>query len=96
MNFHRSTVSSLLDLASAAGLNRPSDLRRSHISRRISETGIRSYEEIFPYVEPGSLLGDDPPGLYREAWRQASAESFDNGYRYQPATRLTSPPGIGY
>lgn len=55
-NFHEETILSFCELIGAAGITKSSDLTRSHINRRISMNKVANYEEIFPYIEPGSLL----------------------------------------
>ncbi|HXK00030.1 MAG TPA: FMN-binding glutamate synthase family protein [Gelidibacter sp.] len=54
--YHEATIHSFLELVAAAGLNDPSELTRNHISKRIGLYNIQTYEEIYPYMEPGSLL----------------------------------------
>ncbi|MBM1107356.1 FMN-binding glutamate synthase family protein [Aurantibacter crassamenti] len=55
-NFHEATIHSFLELVAAAGLNGPSELRREHISKRIGMYVVKTYDEIYPYMEEGSLL----------------------------------------
>ena len=54
--YHEATIHSFLELVAAAGLNDPSELRRSHISKRVGLFNVQTYEEIYPYMEPNSLL----------------------------------------
>ncbi len=82
-NFHRNTVHAALELIGAAGLGHPDALRPSHIVRRVDVTEIRTYEEIYHYIDEGSLLdggiaGVDSPvaELFAGAWERASADSF--------------------
>ena len=58
-NFHNATIHSFLELVAAAGLNHPSELDRSHISKRIGMYDIKTYDEIYPYMKEGSLLQID-------------------------------------
>lgn len=55
-NYHEATIHSLLELVAAAGLDGPEELRREHISKRVSMYVVRTYDEIYPYMEEGSLL----------------------------------------
>ncbi len=75
-NFHRSTVTSFLEILGAAGLSEPEDLRPEHIQRRISPTEVKHYGEIYDYVEAGSLLSSSPPAVLADAWEAASADRF--------------------
>jgi len=50
-NFHEQTIKSFLELVAAAGLDAPCHLNRSHINRRIDETRVMRYDQIYPYAE---------------------------------------------
>ena len=78
-SFHHKTVEAVLELVGAAGLDSPAQLRRDHITHRISTTEIRTLAETFPLLPMGCLLdGSAPPNL-QHYWELASAE------RYRPA-----------
>lgn len=55
-NFHQETVRSFVELIAAAGITKPHDLNRTHINRRVNMNSVLRYDEIFPYIEKGSLL----------------------------------------
>ncbi len=55
-NFHHNTVESFLELIAATGISDLEDLDRSFINRRISSNEVIKYHQIYPPVEPGSLL----------------------------------------
>lgn len=55
-SFHRATLKSFSDLIAAAGIQSPNDLKRIHINSRVSTNAVLRYDEIYPYVEEGSLL----------------------------------------
>ncbi|HLW58009.1 MAG TPA: FMN-binding glutamate synthase family protein [Bacteriovoracaceae bacterium] len=50
-NFHNETLEALAHLLGAMGVNGASDLRRSHLHKRIEENKIKTYEEIYPSVK---------------------------------------------
>lgn len=54
--YHEATIHSFLELVAAAGLNDPSELTRGHISKRIGLLDVKTFDEIYPEMEPGSLL----------------------------------------
>lgn len=58
-NYHEATIHSFLELVAAAGLDGPYELHREHISKRISMYNVRTYDEIYPEMEEGSLLKID-------------------------------------
>ncbi|MDT8410859.1 MAG: FMN-binding glutamate synthase family protein [Vicingaceae bacterium] len=47
-NFHAETVKSFVELLAASGLSKPEELSRVHINRRVSETKVMKYSEIYP------------------------------------------------
>lgn len=55
-NFHEETIKSFTELLTAAGIEKPSDITRKHINRRINMNTVLKYDEIFPYTEKGVLL----------------------------------------
>jgi len=57
--YHEATIHSLLELVAAAGLDNPSELTRGHISKRVGMYNVQTYDEIYPYMEEGSLLEID-------------------------------------
>ncbi len=54
-NYHHKTIHSFVEMLGAAGISNPSDLNRSMINRRINETTVVSYEDIFPTAKENSL-----------------------------------------
>jgi glutamate synthase domain-containing protein 2 len=56
-NFHRATLEALAELVAAAGLDHPTEFAPEHFSRRISAHEVRSFAELYPFLEPGELLG---------------------------------------
>jgi len=74
--FHAETMERLIEILAASGLASVSELNRSHIYRRISQAEIRRYDELFPYVEPGSLLTSDYPARFAHSMQEADVNSF--------------------
>lgn len=74
--FHRATVNSALEIIASAGLQTPSDLNRSHIYRRISQTEVRRFDEIYLTPVTGSFFDKDAPSKFVHALQESSAESF--------------------
>ena len=84
--YHDATLRSLNELVAAAGLESPADLRPWHIHRRVSPTDVRRYDQIYDYIEPGSLLGAHIPKAYARAWRAARPDSFHVSDTHQRAS----------
>lgn len=75
--YHRGTIHAAVDLMSAAGLTKPSQLRPWHVMRRVSQLEIRHYGEIFEYLQKGALLREDLPASFARAWEAADASTFE-------------------
>ena len=74
--YHRETIHAAVDLMSAAGLSKPSELRPWHVMRRVSQLEVRHYGEIFEYLERGALLHDPLPPSFARAWEAADPATF--------------------
>ncbi len=55
-NFHQETVKSVAEILAATGLCHTEELTRKHIFRRISQTQISHYQNIYKPLAKGSLL----------------------------------------
>ena len=75
-NYHHGTVHSLMELLGAAGIAHPDDLRPHHIHRRVSPVQVRTYADIYTYIQPGCLLEAPYPPEYEVILERASAEKF--------------------
>ncbi len=75
-NFHKNTMHSFLEMVGALGLNNPSDLKPHHIMRRTSTEEVKTFDQIYDYLSPGQLLGDNIPESYKPYWEKADPECF--------------------
>jgi glutamate synthase domain-containing protein 2 len=74
--FHHETVKASMEIIASAGLRHTDELNRSHIYRRISETEVRRFDEIYSNLLSGCLLNGDNPKKFAQAMEESSAESF--------------------
>lgn len=74
--FHQGTLKALAEVVAAVGIDHPSALLPQHISRRVSADRIETYEEVYPPLPTGALIKGTADPRYVNAWRLASAESF--------------------
>ena len=74
--FHEETIESAAEMLGAMGLSSATELRPWHVMRRTGATTTMHYGELFDWIEPGSLLGDEMPASYARAVNAACAESF--------------------
>lgn len=74
--FQKATVHSLLELAACAGLEDPRKIPSSVLMRRIDETTIKTYADLYPLAQAGSLLTNDAPEWLQRPWDMATDEHF--------------------
>jgi hypothetical protein len=76
-NYQKMTVTALMELVAASGLEHPSQINRSHVYRRISMSEVRRYDELFPPIPVGCLLDEATvPTNWKRDMAEASAERF--------------------
>lgn len=76
--FHHNTLKALGEIAGAAGLSHPNQLRPHHIVRRVSVNEVALVSALVPYLQPGELLQHCPQHrVYQLFWKMSQAESFD-------------------
>ena len=77
-NFHRNTLKALASMLAAAGVERPSDLGPHHLVRRVSQTEIKLFSQLHPFLKPRELLdGRCENEFYAMSWEMARPDSFD-------------------
>ena len=75
-NFHKGTLHALGELIAAAGLTHPAGVKRDRVMRRVSPTEVRGFDQIYPELEPGSLVSGRAGGEYGALWEKAKASAF--------------------
>jgi len=77
-SFHRNTVHALAELLAAAGLSHPAELGPHHLIRRISDTEIKLFSQLYYFVQPGALLRERIDSeFFARIWSMAQADSFE-------------------
>jgi glutamate synthase domain-containing protein 2 len=75
-SFHDKTVQAAMQIINAAGLDTSTQLNRSHIYRRTSQTAILRFDEIYPYSAKSSFLAENYPQNVTREMVESTAESF--------------------
>ena len=75
-HFHHSTLETLAEVVAAVGLNHPSELHPHHISKRISQNEVKTYDQLYPTLSPGELLSGTENPQFAIPWSQAQAHTF--------------------
>jgi len=74
--FHDATLVALAELTAAAGLAHPAMIGPQHIMRRISQSEVKTFAEVYPRLSPGALLDGAASATYQALWSAADAASF--------------------
>jgi glutamate synthase domain-containing protein 2 len=76
-NYHKHTIDSFVELMSCTGLDRPENIDRTHVYRRVFMNMVKTYAEIYPPIPDGCLLDEaDSPIEFDHYLKMASAENF--------------------
>ena len=76
MHFHNNTIAAAREMVGSAGLKSVSDLTRKFIAKRVSASQIKTFDELYPYPEPGCLLTDKYPEQYKKDMAMADPDNF--------------------
>ena len=75
-HFHNNTLHALSELTAAAGLEHPTEFHRDLIFRRISQSEVKTFADLYPEMKSGALLNGTADARYKTAWDRADAHSF--------------------
>jgi glutamate synthase domain-containing protein 2 len=75
-NYHKATLHCLAELVAAAGLDHPSDFNLDQFRRRVSETMVASFVDLYPALEEGEFLRGARDARLRALWDHADTSSF--------------------
>lgn len=75
--YHHAMIENLLELLSAAGLDRLEELTPAHIQHRVGGTVVKNYAEMYPGIPEGCLLDEERvPDDWFDAWSRAKAHAW--------------------
>ncbi len=76
-NYHHSMIHHLVELLEVAGLKKIEDIKLHHINRRVSETEVKNYSEVYQVLDEGCLLKKKSiPKNWLSDWELADAGSW--------------------
>lgn len=75
-NYHEDTVKSFVELLGAAGIDDHTHLTRSLIYRRVTMNQVRTFEDIYPSLEPGCMLNGGIPEKYKDDYKRANMDKW--------------------
>ncbi len=74
--FHEQTVKDVAQLVGAMGVSHTCQLKPRDVMRRTSQHEVQTYNQIYDYLKPGSLLEGPIPMPYSHFMKLSSADSF--------------------
>ncbi|GAA2015608.1 FMN-binding glutamate synthase family protein [Catenulispora yoronensis] len=74
-SYQQNTVAQAQQILAAMGMREPNELRPRHLLRRIDRNTVRTYAELFEWLEPGQLLGEAPESWAAD-WAAADPDRF--------------------
>ena len=82
-NFHKKTVHAAVDILSSSGIQRPSEVNRTHIFRRVSQQDVKRYDQVFPIMQENCFINGNIPKRYEIEFAEACVNTF------KPTTEYT-------
>ncbi|MER5432456.1 FMN-binding glutamate synthase family protein [Streptomyces sp. NPDC002588] len=74
-HYQRATVLAAVRIMAAMGVPEPAGLTPAHLLRRTDPTTVRSYAELYEWLEPAALL-NGPPASWTTDWATADPDTF--------------------
>jgi glutamate synthase domain-containing protein 2 len=74
--FHDNTLAALAELLGAAGLEHPHQLSPMHILKRCAPTEVKTFAELYPFLNENDLLNNNADPRYMKFWNMSSSASF--------------------
>ena len=74
--YQQATIQSFLELVGAIGLSSVEELGPQHLLRRMDNGVSIPFDQLFPQLKTGELLGDEINEEYALYWGKSSAEKF--------------------
>jgi glutamate synthase domain-containing protein 2 len=73
--YQEATVHQAMQMMASLGAHGPGELSPHMLRKRIAPSVVRSYAELYEWLEPGQLLSE-PPESWAAAWAASSPDSF--------------------
>jgi len=82
-NFHSLTVKSFLEVMGSAGITHPSQIRPYQVLRRVSQTEVKDYSQIYPLLKEGAFLRNEAPEKLQMLFELSHSDEF-----YRPQAQM--------
>lgn len=75
-NFHAAMIKNMLNILGAAGIKRITDVSPRHVYYRTGVAEVKTYAELYPFMEHNQLYEGTIPEAFQHIWAKANAEHF--------------------
>lgn len=75
--YHEATMQGLRELLDAMGVGSPDEITPDLIHRRVDDMSLRTFAELYPSIEPSSLVEGTAPSPWQDLWDQSRVDSFE-------------------
>lgn len=75
-NYHRQTVHAFLELIAANGHVHSAEIAPKNVHRRVDATTIKSFAQVYEYLQNGCLLDGSAPLSWQTRWDKARSDEF--------------------
>jgi len=75
-NFHSAMMKNTLEILGAAGIKRIADVSPRHVYYRTGVSEVKTYEELYTFLDEGQLINGPIPDGFKRQWNKANAEHF--------------------
>ena len=73
--YPEATVAQAVQMMASLGARGPDELSPHLLRKRVTPSVVRSYGELYEWLEPGQLLAE-PPETWATAWATAHPDTF--------------------
>ncbi len=76
-NYQMANVKNLMEIICSAGVTSPSDITADHLHHRVQGGAVKTYAELYEFLEDGDLLTDATlPETWARHWSRANADKW--------------------
>ena len=72
-NYQTANIKNLMEIVGSAGVSSPADITPDHLYHRVQGGAVKTYAEIYDFLEEGALLSDETrPKTWQRHWNRAN------------------------
>jgi hypothetical protein len=72
-SYQTANIKNLMEIVGSAGVSSPADITPDHLYHRVQGGAVKTYAEIYDFLEEGALLSDETrPKTWQRHWNRAN------------------------